>query len=158
MSKILAIDPGQEKSGWIIWDSVNEKIIQMGIDPNEALLRWLELSDFLAVDAVAIEMVGHYGTGMAVGKSVFETCVFIGELKHALRGMDPRLIERPDVRLHFCQNRKAKPTNVNRVLLDRFGEKGTKKNPGKLFGVRDHIWSALALAVYFADKFLGQEK
>ena len=154
MSRILAIDPGQEQSGWIIWDSVNEKILGMGIDPNEALLRWSEPSDILAVDAVAIEMVGHYGTGMAVGKSVFDTCVFIGELKHSLRRFDPKLILRPDVRLHFCNHRNAKPANVNQVLRDRFGEKGTKKNPGKLFGVRDHIWSALSLAVYFADKIL----
>jgi len=47
---------------------------------------------------------------------------------------------------------------VNQVLRDRFGEKGTKKNPGKLFGVHDHIWSALALAVYSADKVLGEAK
>jgi hypothetical protein len=158
MSRILAIDPGQEESGWIIWDSANEKIVQMGIDPNVVLLADLDSPDCSEIDAVAIEMVGHYGTGMAVGNSVFDTCVFIGELKHSLRGLDPQLILRPDIRLHFCHHRNAKPANVNQVLRDRFGEKGTKKNPGKLFGVRNHIWSALALAVYFADKFLGQAK
>ena len=154
MSRILAIDPGQEESGWIIWDSDNEKILQMGIDPNVTFLSWLESASGPLVEAAAIEMVGHYGTGMAAGKSVFDTCVFIGELKHALRGLNPKLILRPDIRLHFCHQRNAKPANVNQVLRDRFGDKGTKKNPGKLFGVRDHIWSALALAVFFADKFL----
>jgi hypothetical protein len=158
MSRILAIDPGPEESGWIIWDSVDEKILQMGINPNMVLLGCLDSPDCSEIDAVAIEMVGHYGTGMAAGKSVFDTCVFIGELKHALRGLNPWLVLRPDIRLHFCHHRNAKPANVNQVLRDRFGEKGTKKNPGKLFGVRDHIWSALALAVYFADKFLGQAK
>lgn len=151
MGRILAIDPGQEKSGWIIWDSVDEKILRMGIDPNEDFIGWLESGDFPSVDAVSIEMVGHYGTGMAVGNSIFDTCVFIGELKHSLWRFNPKLVLRPDVRLHFCHHRNAKPTNVNRVLQDRFGEKGTKKNPGKLFGVHDHIWSALALAVYSAD-------
>jgi hypothetical protein len=159
MSRILAIDPGQEKSGWIIWDSVEEKIINKGINPNEDLLCWIESSAFgQSIDAAAIEMVGHYGTGMAVGNSVFDTCVFIGELKHALERFNPKLVLRPDIRLHFCHHRNAKPANVNQVLRDRFGEKGTKKNPGKLFGVSDHIWSALAVAVYFADKFLGSVK
>ena len=158
MSRILGVDPGQVQSGWIVWDSIAERIINMGIDPNDTLIRWVESAQFPTVDAVAIEMVGHYGTGMAVGNSVFDTCVFIGELKHAMRWANPKLILRPDVRLHFCHHRNAKPANVNQVLRDRFGEKGTKKNPGKLFGVRDHVWSALALAVYFADKFLGQAK
>jgi hypothetical protein len=153
MSRILAVDPGQEKSGWIIWDSTNEKILHMGIESNEDLLNWLESSFCPSIDAVAIEMVGHYGTGMAVGNSVFDTCVFIGELKYALRRMDPKLVLRPEIRLHFCHHRNAKSANVNQVLRDRFGEKGTKKSPGKLFGIKDHIWSALALAVYFSDKY-----
>lgn len=159
MSNVLAIDPGQEKSGWILWDSENEKIVMMGIDPNEDLFARLdELSNLSSIDNVAIEMVGHYGTGMAVGNSVFETCVFIGELKNTLKMYKPSLILRPNIRLHFCHHRNAKPANVNQVLRDRFGEKGTKKCPGKLFGIKDHTWSALALAVYFADTRGGYNK
>ena len=41
---------------------------------------------------------------------------------------------------------------IKRKIDTLFGEKGTKANPGKLYGVKSHIWSALALAVTYADK------
>lgn len=36
---------------------------------------------------------------------------------------------------------------IRMALIDRYGEPGTKKAPGPLFGISGHLWSALAVAV-----------
>jgi len=61
--------------------------------------------------------------------------------------------------MHLCKNNRAKDANIRQALLDRFpatgGGKapqiGTKKQPGPLYGVTSHLWSALAVAVTWAD-------
>jgi hypothetical protein len=101
---------------------------------------------------VAIEMIGHYGSGMPAGKDVFNTCVFIGELKEACsQGFKAYLIERRFIKLHLRNSARAKDSNIRQALIDRFGAPGTKKSPGRLYGVKADEWAALALAVYFGD-------
>lgn len=78
---ILAIDPGFTASGFVLFDG---KPLKFGKWPNNTLLREIEVGGlFAGASHCAIEMVGHYGTGMAVGNEVFETCVWIGQFKHA---------------------------------------------------------------------------
>jgi hypothetical protein len=95
-------------------------------------------------EEIAIEMVASYG--MAVGAPVFETCVQIGRFIEVAEG-PVRLVFQKDTRMHLCSSMRAKETNIRQALLDRFGPVGTKKAPGPLFGVKSHIWSALAVAV-----------
>jgi hypothetical protein len=90
-------------------------------------------------------MIASYG--MAVGREVFETCVWIGRFIQARQPMQHELIYRRDVKIHLCGSPRAKDANIRQSLLDKFGEVGTKKNPGPLFGVKSHVWSALAVAV-----------
>jgi hypothetical protein len=40
---------------------------------------------------------------------------------------------------------------VRQALIDRLGPQGTKKNPGPTYGMRSHLWAALAVAVYAGD-------
>ena len=116
--KILAVDPGPEKSALILWDSQEEKILQAAILPNpEALALFRSLPD--DCQAVTIEMIGHYGSGMPAGKDIFNTCVFIGELKEAC---SPRftahLIERRFIKIHLCNSARAKDSNIRQSLID----------------------------------------
>jgi hypothetical protein len=50
---------------------------------------------------------------------------------------------------------QAKDANIRQAILDRFGGKekaiGKKANPGPLYGVKSHLWSALAVALYISD-------
>jgi len=97
---------------------------------------------------VAIEMVASYG--MAVGAPVFETCVQIGrfiEVAGPEAAGTVHLVFQKQTRMHLCGSMRAKETNIRQALLDRFGPVGTKKAPGPLYGVKSHIWSALAVAV-----------
>lgn len=149
---VLAIDPGPEQSAVVEYDG--ERVLPWGIIENFAIpndLRHLHDSDVLA-----IEMIASYG--MPVGASVFNTCVWIGRFVEAWQG-DTDLIYRKDVKLHLCQTPRAKDANIRQALIDRFpatgGGKvpqiGTKAKPGPLYGMRSHLWAALAVAVYWWD-------
>jgi hypothetical protein len=45
-----------------------------------------------------------------------------------------------------------------RVLKDRFGEKGTKKNPGLTYGLIADMWQAFAIAVMAYDNLNLNQK
>lgn len=144
---ILAIDPGTTESGWVLLDG--HHIVQSGVDANGDILRALQNGIWPMAETLAIEMVASYG--MAVGREVFETCVWIGRFQQAWREPeDVRLVYRRDVKLHLCGSAKAKDPNIRQALLDLLGPQGTKKSPGPTYGVKSHAWAALALAVTVA--------
>jgi hypothetical protein len=99
-------------------------------------------------------MIASYG--MAVGREVFETCVWIGRFTQAWHAPAAvELVYRQDVKLHLCGNPRARDANIRQALLDLFpragGGKtpqiGTKAKPGPLYGVSSHAWPALAVAI-----------
>lgn len=150
--RIIAIDPGSEQSAWMIYSSENGAITAMGIEKNNVVLMRLCVMGAMKDSLLAIEGIASYG--MSVGKEVFDTCIWIGRFIQEFKGAH-RLIYRPDIKLHLCQSRRAKDPNVRQALIDRFGGKdaaiGKRKNPGPLYGVHSHVWSALAVAVVAAD-------
>jgi hypothetical protein len=145
---ILAIDPGTTSSGWALLDDGHLQC--SGVVSNAEMLLMVAES----TSDIAIEMIASYG--MAVGREVFETCIWIGRFIQAARNPDAvRLVYRRDVKLHLCGSPKAKDANIRQALLDMFprtgGGKtpqiGTKSQPGPLYGVSSHAWAALAVAV-----------
>jgi len=145
---ILAIDPGNVQSAYVLKSMYDPEIINKGILPNEEMLQRIIKA---RVDCVVIEMIASYG--MAVGKSVFDTCLWIGRFwqQAAFFKTPVELVYRKDIKMHLCQSMRAKDTNIMQALKDRYGEVGTKKNPGPLYGVSKDIWSALAVATYYQD-------
>lgn len=119
----------------------------MAIEDNHTIVEDLEIT---AVSCpLAIEMVASYG--MAVGKDVFETCVWIGRFVQAYPGRT-HWVYRKDVKMALCGSMRARDSNIRQALTDRYGpgrEKavGRKKAPGPLYGIRTHLWSALAVGV-----------
>lgn len=143
----MAIDPGPEKSAWVQLE--NGLPVVGGIEQNDDLLRILRCSG--PGEQMAVEMIASYG--MAVGKEVFETCVWIGRFIQTWKG-DHAKVYRKDVKMHLCGNPRAKDPNIRQALIDRFGgEKaiGTKKAPGPLYGFKADMWAALGVAVTYAD-------
>lgn len=144
--KVIAIDPGTEISGWAVLG--NGTIEDSGVMTNADMLRRMPILGTWA-DTLAIEMVASYG--MAVGREVFETCVWIGRFQQAWHAPDGvRLVYRRDVKLHLCGSPKAKDANIRQALLDLLGPQGTKKAPGPTYGVKSHAWAALGVAVTVA--------
>ena len=153
---ILSIDPGTEQSAFVLWDHSNQILYDKGIISNIELLEKLEYySADKEIDCqVVIEMIASYG--MAVGREVFETVYWIGQFMHAWRNKNPAiLIYRKSIKMHHCHSLKANDSNIRQALIDRFGEPGTKKNQGKLYGISKDIWSAFAIAVYYGDTHLN---
>lgn len=162
MTRILAIDPGNTESAYVVIDAETRQPVEFAKVPNRQLLVDLTLDNDLAlwstVDVVAIEMIASYG--MPVGAEIFETCVWIGRFSEAIAnrtGTDPQLVKRNPVKVHHCHSSKAKDSNVTQALVDRFtpGQrnhgKGTKAEPGWFCGFAKDVWQAYALAVYVAD-------
>ena len=152
---IFAVDPGPLQSGFVVLRAPSEEwgasVLHSGVRENDALLDMLTPTNFHA-DVFAFEMVQSFG--MAVGASVFDTVIWAGrfqqrwrdECKRCMRLPNVQPVFRKDVKMHLCNSMKAKDTNIRQALIDRLGEIGNKKNPGPLYGVKSHAWSALAVA------------
>jgi hypothetical protein len=78
--KIIAIDPGNKDSAYAVWDG---KVIEAfgKLDNAELKNDVVFLRNRYAEDqhTIVIEMIASYG--MPVGKEVFETCLYIGQLQ-----------------------------------------------------------------------------
>lgn len=142
---VIAIDPGTTHSGFVIM--LDGRVTSSHVLENHTVLDELHIH---SGRPIAIEMIASYG--MAVGKEVFETCVWIGRFIQVAGGMNGvRLVYRKDVKMHLCGNVRAKDANIRQAIIDRYGGKaeaiGTVKKQGPLYGVKSHAWSALAVAL-----------
>jgi hypothetical protein len=148
--KILAIDPGNIESAYVLMDE-DYRPLEFGKIENERLLDDICSKRFDYTSMCAIEMIASYG--MAVGKEVFDTCVWIGVFKEALRNrvVYSFPVYRKDVKLNLCGNVKAKDSNIIQALKDRFGDKGTVKDKGWFYGFKKDIWQAYAVGVTYLD-------
>ena len=147
--KILGIDPGTTQSAYVVWDSETMDILEYGIKENLELSAMLQFFQF---DVCVIEMVASYG--MAVGQTVFETCVWIGRFMNEIENYSCNVVRitRNQVKNAICHSSKANDSNIRQALIDMYGgEKkvaiGTKKAPGKLYGIKKDEWAALAVAI-----------
>lgn len=168
---IFAIDPGNEYSAYVLTDD-DLKVIEKGKVKNEELLEIIYAKFYMnvkesyvtpSIDHVAIEMVASYG--MAVGKTVFDTCVWIGRFYQAITEqavVEPTFIYRKDEKMCLCGQTKAKDSNIRQALIDRFAQhdfksgKGTKNNPDFFYGFKADIWAAMAVAVTYHDNYLDK--
>lgn len=150
---ILAIDPGNVESAYCLIDSGTYKPILFEKINNEDLI--LKLGILLKeynVFAVVIEKIASYG--MAVGASVFDTCIWIGRFYECSISYVGTIdyIYRKEEKLNLCNSMKAKDSNIRQALIDRFGEVGTKKEKGFFYGFKKDIWAAYAVGITWLDK------
>lgn len=156
LDPILAIDPGTTQSAYVIYNPSDKALIEYGLLPNAEILTVITKSQ---QQRMAVEMVASYG--MSVGKTVFETCVWIGRfiqmwLQTSAGRAKYRYVYRKDEKMHLCNSMKAKDGNIRQAIMDRYGSErqiaiGTQKKPGPLYGVHDDIWAAMAVAITAAE-------
>lgn len=152
---ILAIDPGPKESAWLVLGPRGGVRAAAKWD-NHRLLNAMRAGDFTDELAhVVIEKVESFG--MAVGAEVFETVFWSGRFAQVaddVMRLPFSRIGRKAVKLHLCQSMRAKDANIRQALIDRYGGTsaiGRKATPGPLYGIAGDEWSALAVAVTFAD-------
>lgn len=154
---IFAVDPGNIESGFIIYFPDTHTVGDMGVLENNDLLNVINQCSRGWHYDFAFEMIASYG--MAVGKDVFNTCVWIGRFVQEAKPRKTELVYRKEVKMHLCGTTKAKDANISQAIKDLFPHTGgganpvigTKKQPGPLFGVKSHIWPALGVALTHAQ-------
>ncbi|KKK88550.1 hypothetical protein LCGC14_2742030, partial [marine sediment metagenome] len=135
------------------------ELLASGILSNHELLGAIGDGCFSCCAHLAIEMVASYG--MPVGATVFETCLWIGRF---IQSWDDditytKIYRKSDVCMTLCHTTRAKDSNIRQAIIDRYpatgGGKcpqiGIKSKPGPLYGVSKDIWSALAVAITYAE-------
>lgn len=146
---IIAIDPGSTESAWVALE--DGKPVSHAKELNHALLcrlrsEWEPMQMLLAIEGIA-------SYGMAVGKEVFDTCMWSGRFREAweYRGGGVQIVYRKEVKIFHCETSRANDANIRASLIDRFGGKeaaiGSKSRPGPLYGIKNDRWAALAVGL-----------
>ncbi len=166
---ILGIDPGNKETGYVLADGETLKPIRFGKVDNYTMLD--EIEDILGKSIakgyelhIAIENIRSYG--MAVGKEVFDTCIWIGrywqfvrdyQYYHHIEKIKMMFVYRSEEKQVICHSPKANDATIRQALIDRFAPgvpnygKGTKAEPGFFRGFRADIWSAMAILTTYHD-------
>lgn len=162
---ILAIDPANEYSAFILVKNDLSKVVDKGKIPNKDLQEYIHdaFTDGDDIEHVVIEGIQSFG--MPVGQTTFETCYFIGRLQEQLERFDivPTLIYRKDEKMALCHSMKATDATIRQALIDLFAPntpnkgKGTKKEPGYFYGFKADVWSAMAIAYTYHEKYIGSD-
>lgn len=143
---IVAIDPGTFESAYCVMDGLEP--VEFDKVQNSELLGKIRNGDFDG-SSVYIEMISSYGK--AVGRTVFETCVWIGRFEEAAG--NAVLIPRREVKRRLGLPAGCKDSDVIAYLAQNHAPgvpnhgKGTKYNPGPFYGFKTDVWQAYALGV-----------
>lgn len=165
MTLILAIDPGSERSAWLFLEDDHPR--PFGIYPNDELLDCLRrpADSFGAfksgLDLVVIESI-EPRYGLQMGWSTLDTARWIGRFQEAAHPLPVVLLQRSAILRHLGvvtsprkgEKRVSADSGVRQALTDRFGGPaaiGLKASPGPLYGISKDVWSALAIAITYAD-------
>jgi hypothetical protein len=160
--KLLALDPGSEKSTYVVLDVGGQKmppVIACVEQPNLALLDDLteKIGQSCADLVMAIETIEPMGLNSR--PEVVQTAYWVGRFVQVFsdcrreNGLveDIREITRRTVKLALCESVRATDASIRWRLQQLYGgpeaAKGTKKQPGPLHPVKGHGWQALAVGL-----------
>ena len=142
---IYAIDPGTDESAWVKIE--NEMPVEFAIEKNYDLaFRCIEWKG-----VVLIEKIESFG--MRVGESVFKTVWWTGRFHQILSGgCEIEYISRREVKMHLLNSTRGTDKMIRDSLIERYGQPGIKSSPGALYGLKSHLYSALALGVVYIEQ------
>ena len=154
--RLLAIDPGDRLTAYCLMNENYRPLCKDKVS-NEDMLQFIT-DRRVEFDRIAVEMIASYG--MPVGANVFETCVMVGRIEQLadMLGIPHDRVYRMEEKQFICHDSRAKDSNIQRALIDRFARhdtkrgKGTKKNPDHFYGFKSDIWAAFAVGVVALDK------
>lgn len=142
---VIGIDPGAKQSGLVLWNPDSKTVMYKLIGDNESIIGCIREAPPKSI--VAIEQLRGYG--LRVGNDTFDSIFWSGRFAQAAKsaGMPFYMLPRADICNHLTDNQKCGDKGIRDALIDRYGEQGTKKEPGRLYGIKSHMWAALAVAV-----------
>lgn len=167
---ILAIDPGNEQSAYVLIAPDLAPVEFDKTDNQVVLFRLQQMcrSHFITIEGhperkytnpeldVVIEKVAGYG--MPVGQEVFDTAMWHGRFLEAAYERNRKVypIYRKDEKMELCHSMKANDASITQRLVDLFATgqpnhgKGTKRQPGWFYGFKKDIWQAYAVGITHA--------
>lgn len=162
--KLLALDPGDKKTGFVVYGTKTKKVIAKGVISNEDLIALIEQRDpLICAERMAIEIIISYG--QRIGMSTINTAKWVGRFIQAWKtafGTKCYEVRRPDVKTHVCYSASASDAGLREAICDRYGGEeialGDKKTPGPLAGVYTHAWAALGVAILAAETRIKPKK
>lgn len=146
---ILGIDPGEKSSGVVLFDRRENRVLwsrEMSVEKLECDLRlgWSQKPDAIVCENIV-------PMGVPFSSNLRATCRHIDRLEYIaeISRIPWAFITRNQVKVALCGRCKGvKDANVSCAVQERFGgrkaARGTKKEPGPLYGVSGHCWQALA--------------
>jgi hypothetical protein len=154
---ILAIDPGKDLHGWVIYSTSNRHISGYGHSDITEIVEKVFPKMREHLSHCVIE--AFLPRGQPLGYDMLETILNVGRLEAYWRAKYTlaSLVPRKDVLLHMCDDHRATKAQLNVMVYDRFGGSrsaayGSKEKPGPLYGIKgQHIRDALALAITYAE-------
>jgi hypothetical protein len=158
---VIAIDPGNEQSAFVLIDTLNKEPLFFDKLYNDEMLMILEDRKY---EKLVIEMISSYN--MKVGASIFDTCVWVGRFiqKAVDRNIPFEIVYRKDVKKHFgviTRSKKKLPnadSQIRSELIKRYAKfdfkngKGVANDQDTFYGFKADIWQAYALGVYYLEK------
>ena len=141
---LLALDPGNEKTGWALWaEGDGDKPSATGDSPNAEIRQLLRVArDLHPIDQIACEF--PFPRGETAKWQVFVTCLEVGRYEEIVKGREeadgmyegpvPAIAmasampfyraDRADIKAHLCKG-KGKPNDamVRAAIIQRFGGK-----------------------------------
>ena len=154
---IIGIDPGPNQSALVVYDTDSDAVMDSMTEDNPFILDVIR-RQHAAGKKLAVEQIVSYG--QRVGVEVFDTVYWSGRFIEAWGGEFVRIPFR-EIGKHLCNaGSGVKESQVRQVLIDRFGPGrraaiGIKAAQGPLYSVKNHQWSALAVAVTIGDGYEG---
>lgn len=173
--RILAIDPGSEQSAWLVLDTLARRPAHDEVGPLWGKIPNAELLDIIRAIGSGtrsygvVQVVGEMMSprGMPVSRQEMATLVWLGRFIEAAHPVDVDLLEREHIKRHFgiVGGRRAPgvkvpsyDTMIRSLMIDRFGDVGgrdvaigKKATPGPLYGIKEDVWQALAVAVAWSE-------
>lgn len=157
----IAIDPGNEESGWVVALKDNNRLIYKNKDKNSILYK--KFKEFIKneqVLRVGIEYPSSYG--MPVNQTLLDTCTFCGILLQICKenNVSVDLIFRKSTKMFLCNSVRARDSEVNSRVREYIGEDYTIKKPNYYYwneevekngGARyanNDMYAALAVLLY----------
>lgn len=161
---LLCLDPGPTESAVLVYDPKAHSVRKFFMGENRAVKATVyQIADW-AMEAteegeLLIEKMVHYGKSFPIGDSVIEAQRWAArceEVWWTYRGKDAVWMPRVNVRVHLTGTARSDDAGVRAALIDRWGgnlraAQGTKKAKGPLYGIKSHLWSALALGVAYDE-------
>lgn len=169
--RLLAIDPGSEHSGFVEYAVLEDSyvriagsirtlgtIVESGVETNEEILARCWRREHGGGTHLAIELINVFGKA---NSDVFRTCIWHGRFVEAWGAVEYSEITRAAVKQHLCGTARSGDSDVRAALVSLWGGEAraiggkgrgkAKTAPGPLHGVTSHAWSALGVAVTWAD-------